>query len=562
MGEETFKDDVEHLESSPQAESTEDIFRPEAPFAKYIPGGYSPSRCLRLKGRPMTYAIFVFAGCAITFFGYDTAVMSQVNNNSDYQQRMGFANGTDRDAAAIGGMVSLWFAGFAIGALLVGYTADAIGRLKTIQIGCIWGILGAALLASAQNITWLSFARVISGIGCGYLNTTVPVWTSELADPHLRGAFVAVQFTLAMVGSAIVYWMEFACVKTRTLSFAWRFPLGFQMLFLLLILAAAPFYPESPRYLAKTGNLTGAREVLNRCRMDSNPEKITKEMDEIILAIRAEASSSTSASFYSMLFKKDKLHTRRRVLLGAGVQIMQKCTGIDFISVYAPNMFALSGFKGDKPALLAGGNWFGYIASLALSIYLCDHVGRRKMMLIGCSLMGIVLIIGGVLSHETVLNTTVEPAKASKFGAGVATILYIYIFIYGSTWLTTCWVYPTEVFPLASRSKGAALATVAFSLAGGTINEIIPYLIDAIGFWIFILFALVYLTMLVPIYLFYIETANRHLEQLDVLFSSESCLAWRAEREYARKTQEGLEDLTVMAKQAEGGADEKGQSEV
>lgn len=246
--------------------------------------------------------------------------------------------------------------------------------------------------------------------------------------------------------------MEFACVKTRTLSFAWRFPLGFQMLFLLLILAAAPFYPESPRYLAKTGNLTGAREVLNRCRMDSNPEKITKEMDEIILAIRAEASSSTSASFYSMLFKKDKLHTRRRVLLGAGVQIMQKCTGIDFISVYAPNMFALSGFKGDKPALLAGGNWFGYIASLALSIYLCDHVGRRKMMLIGCSLMGIVLIIGGVLSHETVLNTTVEPAKASKFGAGVATILYIYTFIYGSTWLTTWYVAHLPSLPQISAS--------------------------------------------------------------------------------------------------------------
>lgn len=44
------------------------------------------------------------------------------------------------------------------------------------------------------------------------------------------------------------------------------------------------------------------------------------------------------------------------------------------------------------------------------------------------------------------------------------------------------WVYPTEVFPLASRSKGAALATFAFSIAGGTINMIIPYLIDAIGF--------------------------------------------------------------------------------
>lgn len=68
----------------------------------------------------------------------------------------------------------------------------------------------------------------------------------------------------------------------------------------------------------------------------------------------------------------------------------------------------------------------------------------------------------------------------------------------------TSWVYPTEVFPLATRSKGAALSTLAFSLAGGSINEIIPYLIDAIGFWVFIMFALINLAMLVPIYLFYV----------------------------------------------------------
>jgi hypothetical protein len=63
----------------------------------------------------MSYAIFGFAGCAILFFGYDTAVMSQVNNNLDYEREMGVAGGSDRDAAAIGGLVSLWFGGFAIG---------------------------------------------------------------------------------------------------------------------------------------------------------------------------------------------------------------------------------------------------------------------------------------------------------------------------------------------------------------------------------------------------------------------------------------------------------------
>lgn len=149
-------------------------------------------------------------------------------------------------------------------------------------------------------------------------------------------------------------------------------------------------------------------------------------MEGILHAIRAEASSATAASFYSMLFKTDKLHIRRRVLLGAGVQVMQKFTGVDFIAVYAPNMFALSGFKGDKPALLAGGNWFGYIASLALSIYLCDRMGRRKLMLVGCLFMGIVLIVGGALSHETILHSTSDPGMAEKFGSGVAAILFLY----------------------------------------------------------------------------------------------------------------------------------------
>lgn len=233
--------------------------------------------------------------------------------------------------------------------------------------------------------------------------------------------------------------MEFACLKTLSESFAWRFPLGFQIIFLLFILLAAPFYPESPRYLAMIGKTKEAHSVLRSCRIDNNNEAIEIEMRDIEYAMRVEASS-TSVSFSSMLLKKDKLHTRRRVLLGAGIQVMQKCTGIDFISVYAPNMFALSGFTGDKPALLAGGNWFGYVAALALSIYLCDHVGRRKMMLTGCTLMGLVLIVGGVLSHETVSNTNTNPAKASKFGAGVAAVLYIYTFIYGSTWLTTWFV--------------------------------------------------------------------------------------------------------------------------
>ena len=65
----------------------------------------------------MMYAVLALAGCCIMFFGYDASVMSQVNTNPDYLRRMGAGSGSDRDAAAVGGLVSVWFGGFAIGQL-------------------------------------------------------------------------------------------------------------------------------------------------------------------------------------------------------------------------------------------------------------------------------------------------------------------------------------------------------------------------------------------------------------------------------------------------------------
>ena len=73
-------------------------------------------------------------------------------------------------------------------------------------IGCIWVLLGAALQCSAQNIAWcvvsevhrsradcdvrfarMLCARVINGIGTGYLNAIVPVWSAEVATHTSRG---------------------------------------------------------------------------------------------------------------------------------------------------------------------------------------------------------------------------------------------------------------------------------------------------------------------------------------------------------------------------------------
>lgn len=84
---------------------------------------------------------------------------------------------------------------------MAGQYADKIGRLRSIQAGCAWGIFGAILLVTAQSFAWMSCARIINGIGCGHLNSMAPIWTSEIADYDLRGAYVAVQFTLCVAGA-------------------------------------------------------------------------------------------------------------------------------------------------------------------------------------------------------------------------------------------------------------------------------------------------------------------------------------------------------------------------
>ncbi len=52
-------------------------------------------------------------------------------------------------------------------------------------------------------------ARVINGVGTGCLNAIVPVWSAEVATHTSRGAFIASEFTLNILGVVVAYWREF-----------------------------------------------------------------------------------------------------------------------------------------------------------------------------------------------------------------------------------------------------------------------------------------------------------------------------------------------------------------
>ena len=187
---------------------------------------------------------------------------------------------------------------------------------------------------------------MVNGFGTGTLNAIVPVWSTETAEHTSRGKFIAMEFTLNILGVASAYWVGYAC--SGSLSSSWRVPIGLQLLPLMILLVAIWFFPESPRWLAKVGRLDESRYVLLRLRGDDgiDDRNGVNEYNGICNEIALERAEDTPAqNYWTMLMgiRSGKLHIARRVQLVIWLQILQAWVGIAGVTIYAPTIFRIAG---------------------------------------------------------------------------------------------------------------------------------------------------------------------------------------------------------------------------
>ncbi|KAL2042007.1 hypothetical protein N7G274_005195 [Stereocaulon virgatum] len=510
-----MKEDAAHYTRDESHDNIE--YLPSWKWEKYFIGGYTPSRMFKFKKPKTMYtAINLFAGVAIMFYGYDQGVMSQVNLNEDYWNHMGInpVEGNQRNTAALGGIVSVYYGGTLIGALVAGSLADRAGRIKAVVFGSMWALLGAVLQASAQNITWMCCARVIAGVGVGAIDCVIPVWSAEVSSHSARGAFLAIEFFMNIGGLALAYWIEYFAYLDPNKVMAWRTPLALQIVFIVIIGIGINFFPESPRWLMKVGREQEARHVLQATR-DSDVEY---ELNGIKKVVKFELETSTANHYWAMLFPKDKYarQLRWRVVLAVWLQIMQELVGIGVITVYAVDLFKNAGFGLELSKLLAGFNNLSYMFSVIFAVITLDRYGRRATMMWGAVGMALILLIAGILDKYAQANGPNQRA----YGAGVATMTFLYTATFGATWLTTPWLYPTEIFPLNVRAKGGAWSVVGWSIGNGIITMITPFLFQAISYGTLLLLFGLNIFCLPFVILMYPETAGRSLEQMDTFFEN------------------------------------------
>ncbi|KAF8882832.1 general substrate transporter [Infundibulicybe gibba] len=525
---------------------------------------------MQLSGKRLVYTINAVAGLAIFFFGYDQGMMGGVNTSPDYVRVMGLGFSTYRGPAEgyvvtiteptrQGGIVSVYYLGTLVGCLMGGVIGDRVGRLKTMMIGGVWVIVGAALQCSSQNIAWIICARIINGIGTGHLNAIVPVWSAEVASHTSRGAFIALEFTLNIFGVVVAYWLEFGLgfIGDGRSQIRWRFPIAFQIIPVLMFMVALLWMPESPRWLIKVGRTTEAKALLQRLRADvsaipgddsSINSVASREFDSIVEVVELEKKHHAMNNYWNMFWGSGDLHIARRVQLSIWLQIIQEWVGIAAITVYAPTIFAEAGYGARKSQWLSGLNDVTYMIATLFAVVTIDRWGRRVGLWWGAVGQGVSLILAGAFAR--LLKD--HPEKAAAYGGTAAFFIFLYTAIFGATWLTIPWVYPTETFPLAVRAKGNAWGVVGWSIGNGWLTLLNPVMFNRIGENTLHIFGAVNFLSIPIVWALYPETANRTLEEVDLLFASSSPWVWEEERCF-RELKAKLEGGTRLEELVKGG---------
>jgi MFS family permease len=132
----------------------------------------------------------------------------------------------------LGLIVAIYEIGAFVGAVCTAFMGESLGRRRSIFIGTVIMIIGALLQATAYTAAHLIVGRIISGIGMGWINSTVPVLQAEFSPKASRGRYVCAQLSTLNFGIMMVYWIDYG-FSSISASYAWRIPVILQCIFLV-----------------------------------------------------------------------------------------------------------------------------------------------------------------------------------------------------------------------------------------------------------------------------------------------------------------------------------------
>ncbi len=434
------------------------------------------------------YKLTAVAALGGLLFGYDTAVISGAIGYLQLKFEL--------SAAMKGWAASSAIIGCIFGAIVAGSLSDRFGRKKILMVTAV--LFGISAIGSAvpNNLTQFAIARFIGGLGVGAASMLSPLYITEMAPASIRGRLVSLYQLAIVLGILLIFFVNLLVQgvgdETWNIEYGWRYMLGSETFPALCFLVAILFIPESPRWLMKNGNESEARNVLLKI---NSPERTHQIIEEIRNTLHEQ--KGTLRELFSGRFKK-------AIFIGVILAIFSQVQGINAIMYYAPEIFKEVG-NGSESAFLQT-VIVGVINVIFtwVAIRWVDSQGRKKLLLLGGSLMGVSLAIVGSSFYFN--------------WGGYILLIFILTYVAGfaGSYGPVTWVVISEIFPIKMRGLAMSVATLALWLSVYMVTQFFPILLESAGpavtFWIFCsmsFLAFLFVWKIVP------ETKEKSLEEIE-----------------------------------------------
>ncbi|KAL3692918.1 hypothetical protein R1sor_006569 [Riccia sorocarpa] len=398
---------------------------------------------------------------------------------------------------------SLYLAGM-MASFAASYTTKNWGRQPSILLGGSVFLTGAILNAAAVNLTMLIIGRILLGVGIGFACQAVPLYLSEIAPSHLRGA-LNIMFQLVITfGILCANLINYGTGKLE--PWGWRVSLGLAAVPGIIVTVGSLFLPETPNSLIERGKLDKGRATLIRIRGTNN---VDEEFNDMVEASRL--ANEVKHPWRNLMQSR----YRPQLIVGTMIPFLNQMTGINAIMFYAPVLFKTIGFGDDASlysAVIVGGV---NVLSTLVAIAVVDKWGRKILVYQAGFQMFISQILVGVILQYYLG----DHGNLSKgMGWFVVALVCVFVSAFAWSWGPILWLIPSEIFPLEVRSAGQSLAIATNLLFTFAIGQALLTMLCVFKFGLFYFFAGWVLFMTVFVGFLMPETKGVPIEEIAPLF--------------------------------------------
>jgi putative MFS transporter len=363
-------------------------------------------------------------------------------------------------------IVSIGFAGMAVGASLGGLLADRIGRRQVFAITLL--IYGLATGASALvgGVGLLLVLRFLVGLGLGAELPVASTYVSEFAPARMRGRLIVILEAFWAVGWTAAAIIGYFLVPVSENGWRWAFALG--AIPALYAMVVRWGLPESPRWLIGRGRVDEAERIIADfeksagVRIAAAPAPVAaQEQAEQTQQAEAEAPIARSAGQ-----RLAALWSREFRVRTFSIWLVWFCVNFAYYGafIWIPSILVDAGFPLVKSFGFTLIITLAQLPGYAVAAWLIEVWGRRLTLS--------VFLVGSAASAIVFGTVHSEPAIIAS---GMA-LSFFNLGAWGALYAVTPEIYPTSL-----RATGAGWAAGVGRIASIIAPLLVPIMLVAGG---------------------------------------------------------------------------------